>query len=45
MDFRYEDESEAWLRDVMENHYEEALSRVSSLVQQASADEKGLPRL
>lgn len=41
MEFLYEDESEAWLRDIMENHYEEALSRVSSFVQQASADEKG----
>ena len=41
MSFVFEDESEAWLRELFENHYEEALSRVSSLLEMTTVDEHG----
>ena len=37
----YEDESEAWLRDVIENHYEEARERALSLLEKTVRDENG----
>ena len=41
MAFHYEDECEVWLRDIMENHEEEALSRVSALLGQTIKNEDG----
>ena len=37
----YEDESEVWLRDIMENHYEEARQRALSLLAETSIDRNG----
>ena len=39
--FEYRDDSEVWLNDLMENHYEEALSRVNSLLSGTTSDENG----
>ena len=39
--FLYQDDSEVWLTDIMENHYEEALSRVDSLLAGTMVDEHG----
>ena len=39
--FEYRDDSEVWLNDLMENHYEEALSRVDSLLAGTTRDENG----
>lgn len=37
--FVYRHECEIWLQDIMDKHYEEALSRVDSLLSQTLADE------
>jgi len=37
----FEDDSEAWFREVFENHLEEARQRVSSLLGEAEEDENG----
>ena len=37
----YEDDSERWLRDVMENHYEEAQKRALSLIEDGRVTETG----
>lgn len=39
--FTYQDDSERWLTDILENHYEEALSRVSSLLGSTTTDANG----
>ncbi|SFM81726.1 hypothetical protein, partial [Shimia aestuarii] len=39
--FVFRDDCELWLQDIMNNHYEEALSRATSLLSQTSADENG----
>ena len=39
--FFYEDDSQIWLRDILENHYEEALSRAHSLLSASARDENG----
>jgi hypothetical protein len=39
--FEFMDDSELWLTDVMENHYEEALSRANSLLSGTTTDEHG----
>ncbi len=39
--FTFQDDSELWLHDVIENHYEEALSRVDLLLSQTVEDENG----
>jgi hypothetical protein len=39
--FVYLDDSEIWLQDVLENHYEEALKRVSTLLERTSPDGNG----
>ena len=40
MSFVFEDECEVWLRDIMENHYEEALARVSALLLLTTTDDQ-----
>ena len=40
-EFVYQDESEIWLTDLLENHYEEALSRADSLLERATVDGNG----
>ena len=39
--FTYCDDSELWLQDVIENHYEVALARATSLLTQTTEDENG----
>jgi len=39
--FVYQDDSEIWLQDVMDNHYEEALSRATRLLSMAKPDANG----
>jgi hypothetical protein len=41
MVFKFEDASEEWLRDSLENHEEEALARVSKLLALTTKDENG----
>ncbi|MDF1671592.1 MAG: HNH endonuclease [Roseovarius sp.] len=37
----FEDDSEAWFRHVIENHFEEARKRAFSLIEEARLDENG----
>lgn len=39
--FELQDDSELWLQDVINNHYEEALARANSLLAQTVEDENG----
>ena len=41
IDFTYQDESQVWLDKVMREHYEEALARANSLIEDAEKDENG----
>ena len=41
MSFAYEDECEVWLQSIMDDHYEEALARVSSLLKLTTVDHNG----
>ena len=39
--FTFRDDCEVWLQDIMDSNYEEALSRVTSLLTQTTVDENG----
>lgn len=39
--FTFQDDCEIWLQDVLDNHYEEALSRATSLLSHCAEDENG----
>jgi hypothetical protein len=39
--FTFRDDCEIWLQDIMDSNYEEALSRVTSLLSQTTEDENG----
>jgi hypothetical protein len=39
--FEYQDESQVWLQDIMDNHYEEAVSRVDLLLSSTVVDANG----
>lgn len=39
--FTFRDDCEIWLQDIMDSNYEEALSRVTSLLAQTTVDENG----
>ncbi|UWR10630.1 HNH endonuclease [Sulfitobacter mediterraneus] len=39
--FVFQDESEVWLKDIMDNRYEEALARANSLLRQTTPDANG----
>lgn len=39
--FTYQDDRELWLRDIVERHYEEALSRAATLLTQTAEQENG----
>lgn len=41
MHFTFQDDSELWLQEIIENDYEEALSRAHSLLAQTTEDENG----